>query len=491
MKVSLKSLDKMPGDVALPIYERTAVTPGILHIGVGNFHRAHQAVYLDDLFGLGRDLDWGIVGAGIMPYDVRMRDLLSRQDWLSTVVELDPDGYKARVIGAMIAYAEVSASHLVAALSQPEIRIVSMTITEGGYFIDAGTGGFNADHPDIRLDARNRENPKTVFGALVAALAIRRSKGIAPFTVMSCDNVPENGHVTRQAVLGLAAMISDSLAAWIDGHVAFPSGMVDCITPATGDRERKMVHERFGIEDAGLVVCEPYRHWVLEDVFPEGRPALEEVGTQFVSDVGPYEQMKLRIVNGGHAAIAYPSALMGAEYAHDAMRMPLVRRFLEKLQTEEIIPTIPPIAVFKFENYLAKTMERFFNSEIGDKVARLCLDGSNRQPKFILPVIKERLDQGLEITGLSLEVALWCRYCAGEDESGNRLHIVDENADRLQMKARAAKQDPTAFLDMPDIFGPLAENGIFRRDFSAALTSLWEKGTAATLEAYLSGRAAS
>ncbi len=486
MKLSPKSLGNLSGTVSLPAYERASVSPGILHIGVGNFHRAHQAVYLDNLFAKGLDLDWGITGAGIMPYDSKMRKILAQQDWLSTVIELDPNGYNARVVGAMIAYAEVSGASLVEALSKPEIRIVSMTITEGGYFLEQGTGSFNSDHPDIIADAVSRETPRTVFGALVEALSIRRRKGIAPFTIMSCDNVPENGHVTRQTVLGLAEMISGGLASWIDRNVSFPSGMVDCITPATGDRERRMARNRFGIEDKGLVVCEPYRHWVLEDYFPEGRPALEEVGVKFVSDVVPYEQMKLRIVNGGHAAIAYPSALMGLKFAHEAMEMPIVRRFLHKLEADEIIPTIPPVNGIDFQKYLEQTMDRFSNAEVGDTVARLCLDGSNRQPKFILPVIEERLGQGLDIEGLSLEVALWCRYCAGADEMGNPLQVLDENADRLQEKARLAQENPQTFLEMPDIFGALATNEAFSREFSMALRSLWQKGTYATLETYLS-----
>ncbi|MCR9213683.1 MAG: mannitol dehydrogenase family protein [Proteobacteria bacterium] len=485
MKITPNSLGSLAGTVSLPVYERSSVSPGILHIGVGNFHRAHQAVYLDNLFAKGLDLDWGIMGAGVMPYDTKMRKLLAQQDWLSTVIELDPNGYNARVVGAMIAYADVSGASLVQALSKPEIRIVSMTITEGGYFLEQGSGSFNSDHPDIIADAVSTEPPRTVFGALVKALAIRRAKGIAPFTIMSCDNVPENGHVTRQAVLGLAEMVSGSLASWILENVSFPSGMVDCITPATGDRERQMAYDRFGIEDEGLVVCEPYRHWVLEDSFIEGRPALEEVGVKFVSDVGPYEQMKLRIVNGGHAAIAYPSALMGIEYAHEAMQMPLVRQFLHKLEAEEIIPTLPKVNGIEFQNYLGQTMDRFSNAEVGDTVARLCLDGSNRQPKFILPAIEERLSQGSDISGLSLEVALWCRYCSGRDEEGNTLHLVDENAERLRDKARLAQDNPQAFLDMPDIFGSLAENKIFAEKFSEALRSIWEKGTSATLETYL------
>ncbi len=488
IKLDQKSVGSLVAEISVPRYDRAAIAPGILHIGIGNFHRAHQAVYLDRLFNKGLDHDWGILGAGIMPGDAKMRERLGRQDWLSTVIELDPRGYTARVCGAMTGFAEVSAKSLIQALSKPEIRIVSMTITEGGYFLDEKTGGFNAAHPDVLYDAQNPDQPRTVFGALVVALKIRKSAGGAPFTVMSCDNVQGNGEVAKRAVIGLADAIAPDLSGWIEENVAFPNGMVDCITPATGDRERTMAAERFGIEDAAVVVCEPFRQWVLEDNFPQGRPALETVGVEFVPDVACYEQMKLRILNGGHAAIAYSSALLGAHYTHDAMEIPLVRAFLEKLEREEIIPTVPAVPGVDLGQYLDQTIERFSNPEIGDTVARLCLDGSNRQPKFILPTLADRLKQAMPVKGLALEVALWCRYCAGTDDSGKPLFLDDENAERLQKNARLAKNEPSVFLGMSDIFGSSSTNDTFAAEFSAALGSLWQNGTAATLEAYLGAR---
>jgi mannitol 2-dehydrogenase len=261
--------------------------------------------------------------------------------------------------------------------------------------------------------------------------------------------------------------------------------MVDCITPATGERERAMVRTQFGIEDACPVVCEPFRQWVLEDRFPQGRPALQKVGVQFVEDVAPYELMKLRILNGGHAAIAYPAALMGIQYVHEAMAEPLIRAFLEKLEKEEIIPTVPPVPGVDFQDYLTVIEQRFGNSKVADTIPRLCLDGSNRQPKFILPTIADRLGQGLPVTGLALEVALWCRYCAGTREDGRTVTLVDVNADRLRGHALKARDEPTAFLEIADVFGPLSAHDAFRAAFSTALTSLWETGTSATLTAYV------
>ena len=487
IKINHTTIGKLPANVAVPSYEHEAISPGILHIGVGNFHRAHQAVYLDRLFNKNLDHDWGIIGAGIMPYDTVKREQLGSQDWLSTVIELDPRGYTARVCGAMIGFAEVSSQGLIQALTKPEIRIVSMTVTEGGYFVDPKTGGFNTEHPTIVSDAQNRNEPQTVFGALVTALKIRRSKSVSPFTIMSCDNVPHNGDVARRAVIGLADMIAPELSDWIAENVAFPNGMVDCITPATGEREREMAAEKFGIEDPSVVVCEPFRQWVLEDNFPQGRPALEKVGVEFVQDVAPYELMKLRILNGGHASLAYAAALLGIQYAHEAIDTPLIRAFVEKLEKQEIIPTVPPVPGVDLHQYLDQTLERFSNAGIGDTIPRLCLDGSNRQPKFIFPALLDRLDQGLSIPGLALEVALWCRYCAGTDESGKALSIDEENAERLQQNAILAKTEPRAFLDMTDIFGSMGSNEKLVAEFSAALDLLWKNGTEQTLKTYIGG----
>lgn len=488
MRLNQAALNCLPAAVSVPQYNRTDVTAGILHIGVGNFHRAHQAVYLDRLFNRGRDHDWGIIGAGIKSFDATMRKRLAAQDWLSTVIELDPQGYTARVIGPMIDFAEVDPQRLVEILSRPEIRIVSLTITEGGYYIDATDGGFNADHPEIIRDLENPEEQQTVFGLLISALGNRHDQGMPPFTIMSCDNLPENGAVTKRAMVGLAKLMAPGIAGWIEDMVAFPNGMVDCITPATGDRERAMAEEKFGIADPGVVVCEPFRQWVLEDSFPQGRPALEEVGVEFVGDVAPYELMKLRILNGGHAIIAYPAALMGLEFARDAMATPVIRAFLEKLETEEVLPTIPPIPGVDFQAYLEQTMSRFANPEIGDTIARLCLDGSNRQPKFILPAIADRLAADLPIDGLAMEVALWCRYCAGTRDDGHSIKLEDEKAERLRQAALQAKSEPTAFLAMDEVFGPTVSNPAFRKAFSTALTALWEHGTKGAMEAFV-GRA--
>lgn len=484
-QLSLKTLPELGSAIAIPSYAREDLTPGIVHIGVGNFHRAHQAVYLDRLFNKGLDHDWALIGAGVKSFDAAMRGRLEPQDWLTTVVELDPHGLSARVTGSMIGFADVNPSALIAALIRPEIRIVTLTITEGGYYVDAKTGGFDAAHPDIQGDVARTGDPQTIFGILIAALALRKDSGIAPFTVLSCDNLPENGKVARQALTGLAKLMAPDLAGWIENEVAFPSSMVDCITPATSERERALVRDTFGIADAAPVACEPFRQWVMEDHFPSGRPRLEEVGVEFVKDVAPYELMKLRILNGGHAAIAYPSALLGYTYVHEAMADHDIAGWLKTLISSEVIPIVPVIPGISFETYLETCAERFANPAVGDTIARLCLDGSNRQPKFILPSVADARRAGRPVNGLALEVAFWCRYCAMTAESGSGVLLEDERREQLQAAALSARHDPAAFLALTDVFGSLGQDGVFLEAFSGHVTALWTDGARAVLRRYL------
>jgi mannitol 2-dehydrogenase len=487
--LNLANLVNLPSSVSKPRYARDELKAGILHIGVGNFHRAHQAVYLDDLFNAGKDLDWALMGAGIRAGDRAMRQALEPQDWLTTVMELEPGANIARVTGAMIGFVPVNEDGraIVDALDDTALRIVSLTVTEGGYCIDPATGSFNPEHPDIVYDAAHMDAPRGVFGVLLAALKRRRDEGRAPFTVMSCDNIPHNGQVARDAVAGLADLVDPSLAAYVREQVAFPNSMVDRITPATSDRERTILMERFGIQDNWPVFCEPFRQWVLEDNFPTGRPALEDVGVTFTPHVAAFELMKLRILNGGHATIAYPAGLLGIHFVHDAMADPLVRGFLDKLETEEIIPCVPPVPGVDLQAYYQLIARRFANPDVGDTIPRLAQDGSNRQPKFILPSTRDRLNAGADVTGLALESALWCRYCAGTTDAGEPFNLDDPNASRLTPAALAAKEDPASFLDLRDIFGDVADAPQFRSRFETALKSLWRDGTRATLQRYLNG----
>ncbi|KKB07308.1 mannitol dehydrogenase family protein [Devosia chinhatensis] len=487
-KLSLASLPAIT-TAAKPTYSRADLSPGIVHFGVGNFHRAHQAVYLDALFNSGEGHDWAIIGAGTRASDAAMRDALSAQDWLTSVVEQEADSSKAHVTAVMLDYLEPGDSQaVIAALTDPAIRIVSLTITEGGYYIDPASQKFDPTHPDIAYDAANFAAPKTAFGLILAGLVKRREAGIAPFTIMSCDNIPGNGHVTQNAIAGLANLIDPALAEWVHTAVAFPNGMVDRITPATSDREKAILAEQYGIEDAWPVFCENFKQWVLEDHFPSGRPALEKVGVQFVADVAPYEHMKIRILNGGHATIAYPAGLLDIHFVHEAMEHPLVSAFLKKVESEEIIPIVPPVPDTDLNDYFALCEQRFANPKIGDTIRRLALDGSNRQPKFIIPSALDRVSAGDGVMGLALVSALWCRYCYGTTESGAVIEPNDPNWDRLTAQARKARDNPAAWLEMGDIYGALAGDPAFVAAFTHCLTALWANGTTATLEAYLADR---
>ncbi len=469
--------------VTLPSYDRSKLSPGIVHIGLGNFHRAHMAVYLDDLFAMGLDHDWASIGAGVRPTDAAMRAALTAQDCLSTVIELDPEGRRARRVGSMIDFLPVDAANgpLIAAMSDPAIRIVSLTVTEGGYFVNPATVQFDPDAPEIQADAKEPAHPGTAFGAILAALKNRRAAGVQPFTVMFCDNLPGNGKVTQAAVAGLAAISDPAFADWIVAHVAFPNGMVDRITPATGARERALAAE-FGLADDPVpVTCEPFRQWVLEDTFPMGRPAFERVGVTFSDKVHAFEVMKLRILNGGHAIIAYPGGLMDIEFVHEAMAEPLIAAFLEKVEREEILPLVPPVPGTDLADYLRRIVQRFSNPEVADTERRLCFDGSNRQPKFIVPSLRDNLAAGHLPRGLILESALWCRYCMGMSDAGTAIAPNDPNWDRLQATALRTAKDPKVWLAMGDIYDDIGRNPDVVVTFSAFLQDLLARGTRAVL----------
>ena len=490
IKLSLATLGSLGPNVAAPKYQRKDLSPAIVHIGTGNFHRAHQAVYLDTLFNKGLSHDWAIIGTGVQAADVKMYDALMAQDCLTTVVEQEAGHSSARVTGAMTGMIRPGdKAALLARLAHIDTRIVSMTVTEGGYFIDPATGVFNPDAPEIRHDAAHPDDPSTAFGLIVAGLARRRAAGLNAFTVMCCDNIPHNGAVTRNAVVGLARLSNPELAKWIEATAAFPNAMVDRITPATTDRERKMLAETFGIEDNWPVYCEEFIQWVLEDKFCNGRPALEEAGVEFVPDVTPYEFMKIRILNGGHASIAYAGSLLDVHYVHDAMNHPLIGGFFARVEQEEIVPTVPPVPNTNLQDYYELIHRRFSNPKIGDTIPRLAFDGSNRQPKFIVPVIADQLKAGRSIKGLALESALWCRHCAGTTASGKPISANDPMWDRLQAKAHEAKGNPNAWLGMNDIYGAVGQAPQMQVAFGTALNAIWEKGTVAVLEEYVQGRA--
>ncbi len=449
--------------VAVPHYDRALVAPGIAHVGVGGFHRAHEAVYLDDLMGRGLT-DWAITGIGLRRADAAMRDALAPQDGLYTVVTRDQSGDEARVIGSLtrFLFAPEQPQGVRDVLVSPQTRIVSMTITEGGY-VDGG------------------DDPENVFVLLADALESRRQAGVAPFTVLSCDNLPHNGDVARRALLAAAGRRGPDLSAWIEANVACPNGMVDRITPQTTDADRLMVREKFGLDDAWPVVCEPFRQWIIEDKFSAGRPPLEDAGVQIVADVAPYEQMKLRLLNASHSAMAYLGFLAGFGYVHEVMADELFVGYIRRLMDDEVTPLLAPVPGIDLADYKATLLTRFANPAIGDQVTRICLDGSSKFPKFLLPSLHDALASGQPSRLLTLAVAGWFRYLSGEDEAGRSFVVDDPQAADLQARARQGRADPRPLLARTDLFGSLSHSARFVAQLGFDLEQLYSQGARATL----------
>ncbi|MEP9417424.1 mannitol dehydrogenase family protein [Gordonia sp. VNQ95] len=470
-----------------PTYDRGAVIPSIVHFGVGGFHRAHQAMYLDRL--LSHDPSWGIRGVGVRPADARMRDALLPQDCMYTLTLKHPDGeVETSVIGSIVdyLYAPDDPEAVIEALASTATRIVSLTVTEGGYNFSPATGEFDAANPEIVADLSGTRSPTTVFGLVTEALARRRDRGIDSFTVMSCDNIAGNGHVARATFLAYARLRDPALAEWISEHTTFPNSMVDRITPATPPDLADEVVARTGIVDRWPVVAEPFTQWVLEDDFACGRPPLETVGVQVVDDVEPYELMKLRLLNAGHQALCYFAYLLGYRYVHDAAVDPDLRSLLRRYMTEEGKPTLAPLPDVDVDAYIDTLLERFANPAVADTIARLCQDSSNRIPKWLVPVIRDRLDAGGSVDLAAAVVACWTRYAEGVDENGEPIDVDDPLADRLVPLARQSRNDPLAFLSEESLFGDLGTREAFTAPYSWALESLRSKGARATLAELLS-----
>jgi mannitol 2-dehydrogenase len=476
MKLDEKALTQLPAEVAVPEYDRGAVSTGIVHVGVGGFHRGHEAVFVDRLLASG-ETDWAICGVGLLPPDRHMRDVLAAQDHLYTVVERGPDDVAdARVVGSLVdyLYAPDDPEAVIERMADPTTRIVSLTITEGGYLLRPD-GSFDASDAAVRKDLEPGASPTTVFAFLVEALHRRRDRDLVPFTVLSCDNLEENGQVAQHAVQGFAELRDPELAAWIAEHVSFPNNMVDRITPVTTDVERRFVAERFGIEDAWPVVCEPYLQWVLTDDFPAGRPPWESVGVMVVPDVRPYELMKLRLLNASHQVMGYLGSLAGFTYVHEACQDPQIAALLTDYMEREATPTLDPVPGVDLDDYRPLLLERFTNEAIADTLARQCVDGSERLGKFVLPVLRAQLESGGEIERTVLAIAAWARYAEGTDDEGQPLEVVDVRKDQMAEAAARQHDDPLAMLSL-DVFDGLRDDERFTDAFAAALTLLHEDG---------------
>lgn len=484
--VSNRLLKNPPKQVKCPIYDRDKLQPGVLHMGVGNFHRAHQALYIDDLIALYGTRDWAICGVGIMPQDASMKRLI-QQDYLYTLVEKNDTQSEARIIGSLknYIYGYDDPESVFEALANPSIKLVTLTATEAGYYFHQGTGALILDHPAIQNDIHNPYRPKTIFGYLAEGLERRRNTGIAPFTVLSCDNIQANGHITRSTLLAFCHERNQALAKWIEENVCFPNSMVDRITPATAVTVYETIRSTYHIEDAFPVIAEPFKQWIIEDQFCNTRPPFEKVGVQFTSNVAPYEKMKIRLLNAAHSAMGYLGYLCGYTYVYEIPQVPEFVTYLKNLMDLEVSPLIGDVPGIDLTQYKNTLIERFANKTIKDHLLRICMNGSAKIPAFILPSIVEQLERGGPIGRLTLCVASWVRFLNGKDEHGTKIPIEDPQAEILISMVQKSHTDPVAILQLTDIFSALGQSERFVNELKKALTSLNDKGPRDTLKAYL------
>lgn len=471
--LSRSTLAQIPVAAAVPAYDFSAVNCGIVHFGVGAFHRSHQAMYVDRLLAAGH-LDWALCGIGVMESDRKIRDVLDAQDHLYTLVTVDPDGSsEARVIGSIadVMFAPDERSRVLDLLSSPSTRIVSLTITEAGYGVDDSTGDFDPHDEGVLRDLADLTSPSSVFGYLTVALARRRSLGIAPFTVMSCDNISHNGSVARTALTGFARHHDPDLAEWIDAEVAFPNSMVDRITPVTTADVVQDVRQDHGIDDAWPVRSESFSQWVLEDVFSAGRPPFDTVGVHLVSDVEPYENMKLRLLNASHQVMSHLGLLAGFTYVHEALADPALATFVESYMRSEAVPTLGLTPGIDVSGYIDDLLRRFSSLAVRDTLARQTVDASARIPKFLVPVIRTQLVHDRSIDHAALTLAAWCSTYAGGTAS-----IVDARSAQLQRLSWADHDNPGAFLDNPAVFGDLTSSPRLRGSYQRAQRLLQDLG---------------
>lgn len=485
MSETTQATDRAPGlrqetlgalSIDVPPYDRRAVTASVVHIGVGGFHRAHQAVYLDEVLRRG-ELEWGICGVGLLPGDAAVRDAALAQDGLYVLVTARPDGTEeGRVVGSIVDYrfGPGDPEQVLAALTAPTTRIVTLTVTEGGYGVSDVTGRFEPDDELTLADLEGEGAPRSVLGYLTEALRRRRERGLVPFTVVSCDNIRSNGTVARTALTSFARVRDPELADWIDEHVAFPSSMVDRITPVTTEETREAVAETYGVVDRWPVRSESYLQWVLEDHFPAGRPDLAAVGVQLVDDVEPYELMKLHLLNASHQVMSYVGLLAGYTWVHEAARDYAIRALLDAYLRHEAMPTLRPVPGIDLEAYCDQLLERFGSEAVRDTLERQVVDASDRLPKFVLPVLRERLRSGQSAGCCALVLAAWSRYLEAGD-------VRDARAAELLAAVRRETDEPGALLRYTPVFGDLGADERLVRSYTRLRAELGSRPTLAVV----------
>ncbi|CAH2603302.1 D-mannonate oxidoreductase [Rhodovastum atsumiense] len=487
-RLAQATLGAVPAAVAPPSYDRAAISPGIVHIGPGAFCRAHLAVYTEDVLARGAR-DWGIVG--VDPLSPAVREALQPQDHLYTLLVREPEGDRPRVVGSLCGV--LGPDEREAALQRmadPRTRIVTLTVTEKGYCQDAATGALDEAHPAIRADLAGDALPRSVPGLLAEAIRRRRAAQVAPFTVLVCDNLSQNGAKVRRIVSRFATLRDPDLGKFVADSIAFPCTMVDRITPATKDEDRAQVTAAYGYVDAWPVVTEPFRQWVIEDNFPGGRPAWDEVGAIMARDVHPFEVMKLRCLNGAHSALAYIGVVAGLETVADGMDDADLSAFVRRLWRDDLVPTVPPVPGTDIVSYTGELEQRFRNPAIRHRTIQIAMDGSQKLPPRLLDPALERLRAGADASCIAFVVAAWIRFLAGCNDAVEGYAVSDPMADRLLQVREACNGDTVALVDalfaIPEIFGPdIAAHAGFKAAVVANLRAIRADGMRRALAGFL------
>lgn len=478
LQLNQENLSTIANRISAPNYNRTSDTANIVHIGVGGFHRAHLAYYLHQLKQGGNATEWNIIGIGLREADTKLHDIFKKQDHLYTLMVKHPNGNcEPEAIGSIVDFkmGTTDPNPVIDCMANAECKIVSLTITEGGYNFNPTTGEFNFNNPDIQHELQNPDDPKTVYGFLCAALKRRRDAGLPAFTIMSCDNIEHNGDMARKMLLSFAEKQNTDLATWIAQEVCFPNSMVDRITPVTAQADIETLAQNFGVQDAWPVTCEPFIQWVVEDKFSNGRPDFEKVGVQFVPDVGPYEKMKLRLLNAGHSVLGLLGALHGYPTINACVEDELFANYLRAFLDQEATPILGDIEGIDLSDYKNSLIERFANPNIKDSVSRICSESSAKLPKFLIPTIHENLKTGGSIKLATLVLAAWCYYSDKQlDQNGQHLEIIDAMQNELHTAAKETSNEPLAFIKQEALFGRLAENERFAASYTSLLQELYQ-----------------
>ena len=469
LKLNAQNLSQFADRVAVPKYDRSSVKAGIVHIGIGGFHRSHQAYYIHQLLEKYNALDWGICGVGLREADRTIYNILKKQDYLYTLIVQHPKGnVESEVIGSLNNFllAVDTPNLVIEKMAHPDTKIVSLTITEGGYNFNSTTGLFNFENPDVQHELQYPNEPKTVYGFITAALRKRQANGLPPFTVLSCDNIQHNGDMARKMFLAFAKKQDPELAKWMEEKVCFPNSMVDRITPVTTTADIEYLQKKHNLNDEWPVVCEPFIQWVVEDNFSNGRPSLEKLGVQFVSDVTPYEKMKIRLLNAGHSVLGIPGALHGHATINACMEDEVFATFMRQFMDKEVTPILDAVEGIDLEKYKDSLEERFSNPNIKDSVRRICAESAAKLPKFLVPTLQENLAKGGSIEFATLILVAWCYYSdKGINENKEPIEITDEMKNELHQAAKETQKDSLSFLRRSEFFGDLIENERFTKKY--------------------------